>query len=384
MPDSAAESQKRNLSKIRPHSLIKWSTGRKPSASIAREISVCIQQGRLYFEAANAAPIQIKPLLIYYGVVGFAQAVIVAVSNSSLATLARAHGLTNISPLKGGVESLTLRFEKSGTFQEFNNAIAPLGRIAYYDNYMPKWYQKPFDSASGLTGKDISIREILARIPRLAGRFKQTFGSPAKMTGIMWHFGTPNTGRCELRIDDPELYTDRTSLAAAVQRWRADYPFLDRWRFVEATHAWGNAILTFDNAPASDEDDTAVANLVQASNNGFVNARFMMGASNVFVSAEDILPPLSGGYVRSADTYVLQPVAGVRLSEYSLQFLGCFLLSSLVRYRPQIWQNAISRSATQDKSADDRSLSLIEQFLDEVLNGFPNMVVHVIDYKRAQ
>jgi hypothetical protein len=149
-------------------------------------------------------------------------------------------------------------------------------------------------------------------------------------------------------------------------------------------HAWGNAILTFHNAPASDGDDIAVTNLVQASNNGFVNARVMMGAGNTFVSAEDILPPLSGGYVRSADTYALQPVAGVRLSEYSLQFLGCFLLSSLVRYRPQIWQNAISRSITQQKSADDRSLSLIEQFLDEVLNGFPNMVVHVIDYKRMQ
>jgi hypothetical protein len=364
--------------------LVKWSTGRKPSAGIAREISVCIQQGRLYFEAANGAPIQIKPLLIYYGVVGFAQAVIVAVSNLSLSTLARGHGLTNITPLDGGVESLILRFEKSGTFQEFNDAIAPLGRIVYYDNYMPKWYQKPFDSASGLTGQDISIKEILARIPRLAGRFRQTFGSPAKMTGIMLHFATPNTGRCELRIDDPDLYTDRIGLAAAVQRWRADYPFLTRWRFVEATHAWGNAVLTFDNAPASDEDDMAFANLVLASNNGFANARVIMGgAGNIFVPAEDILPPLSGGYVRSADTYVLQPVAGVTLSEYSLQFSACFLLSSLVRYRPQIWQNAISRSVTQHKSADDRSLSLIEQFLDEVLNGFPNMVVHVIDYKRS-
>lgn len=45
------------------------SRGRLPSASIAREIAVCIQQGRLFFEAAALAPIQIKPLQIYYGVV---------------------------------------------------------------------------------------------------------------------------------------------------------------------------------------------------------------------------------------------------------------------------------------------------------------------------
>jgi hypothetical protein len=77
--------------------LISNSTGRKPSASIAREIAVCIQQGRLFFEAAAEAPIQIKPLQIYYGVVAFAQAIIVATKCSSLSTLARAHGLTDIT-----------------------------------------------------------------------------------------------------------------------------------------------------------------------------------------------------------------------------------------------------------------------------------------------
>ena len=70
--------------------LIGNSTGRKPSAAIAREIAVCIQQGRLFFEAAAEAPIQIKPLQIYYGVVAFAQAVIVEL-NASRCRLWPAH-----------------------------------------------------------------------------------------------------------------------------------------------------------------------------------------------------------------------------------------------------------------------------------------------------
>jgi hypothetical protein len=53
-----------------------------------------------------------------------------------------------------------------------------------------------------------------------------------------------------------------------------------------------------------------------------------------------------------------------------------------VRYRPQIWQNAISRSVTAQSAADDRALSLIEKFLDDTLSGFPDMVVRVIDYQR--
>ena len=110
----------------------------------------------------------------------------------------------------------------------------------------------------------------------------------------------------------------------------------------------------------------------------------MMGAERTIVPAIDILSPLSGGYIGSAQTYAMQPINNVKLSEYALQFLGSFLLSSLVRYRPQIWQNAISRSVTAQSPADDRSLSLIEKFLDDVLSGIPEMVVRVIDYQRTR
>jgi hypothetical protein len=40
---------------------------------------------------------------------------------------------------------------------------------------------------------------------------------------------------------------------------------------------------------------------------------------------------------------------------YALQFLGSFLLSSLVRYRPQIWQNALSRSVIRPRGRCHRA-----------------------------
>ncbi len=257
--------------------LIGNSTGRKPNAGIAREIAVCIQQGRLFFEAASEAPIQIKPLIIYYGVVAFAQAVIVAAKCSSLSTLARAHGLADITQGNAGVEGLTLRVEKSGTFQEFNDAIAPLGRIWYYDNWMPRWYEKPFDLAAGLSGQRVAITEILARAPGLSGEYSQTFGSPGKAVPIALDFGTLNTARCTLRIDDPCLFTDRASLIGFVKGLRAEYPFLERWRLVEAQHAWGNSIINFDNSGGGEEDDLSEENLIQAYNNGFVASRELIG-----------------------------------------------------------------------------------------------------------
>ncbi|MGA2895152.1 MAG: YaaC family protein [Xanthobacteraceae bacterium] len=362
--------------------LIGNSTGRKPSAGIAREIAVCIQQGRLFFEAAAEAPIQIKPLQIYYGVVAFAQAVIVATKCRSLSTLERAHGLTDITQDDAGIEGLALRVENGGTFQEFNDAVAPLGRIWYFDNSMPRWYEKPFDLAVSLSRQRIAIKDIMARAPGLAGKFSQTFGSPAKAIPIMLNFGTPNIGHCTLRIDDPFLFTDRASLIDFVKRLRANYPFLERWRFVEALHAWGNSIINFDNSSGGEEDDLSEGNLIQGNNNSFAASWALMGGNQSIVPAADILVPLSGGYVPSAQTYAMQPINNVRLHEYALQFLGTFLLSSLVRYRPQIWQNAISRSVTAQSAADDRALSLIEKFLDDTLSGFPDMVGRVIDYQR--
>lgn len=364
--------------------LIGRSTGHKPRASIAREVSVCIQQGRMYFEAAGAAPIQIKPLLIYYGIVAFSQAVVVARRNASLSTLTRSHGLSDVTPDGAGVEELSLRFENAGTFQEFNDAIAPLGRIWYFDNYMPRWIERPFDLSVGLSGQKITIKDVLSRMPGLSHRYELTFGSPANSALISLDFETPSDGPCSLRIDDTKLFRDRMELVANVLKWRATLPFLNRWRFKEASHAWGNAILIFDNVERGESDDLSDENLIQAHNNEFSRGGARMSGHHRFIPVSDILPPLSGGYVNSAATYAMQPHASATLPEHSLQFLGSFLVGSLVRYRPQVWQGVISRSVTAQSPADDRSLSLIEMFLNDVLANFPDMVVRVIDYQRTR
>ena len=51
--------------------LVKKRFGREPSTSVAREIAVCLQQGRLFYEAAAASPLEIKPLQMFYGMVAF-------------------------------------------------------------------------------------------------------------------------------------------------------------------------------------------------------------------------------------------------------------------------------------------------------------------------
>src|ERR1700733_6596464 len=108
--------------------LIKKSLDKVPSTKIATQIGVGIQQGRLFFEAASSAPLQIKPLQIYYGVLAFSRAVVLARKLVPIDTLTASHGLTDVSAHNANIENLAVKIGNRGTFQELNDAVAPLGR----------------------------------------------------------------------------------------------------------------------------------------------------------------------------------------------------------------------------------------------------------------
>ena len=59
--------------------------------------------------------------------------------------------------------------------------------------------------------------------------------------------------------------------------------------------------------------------------------------------------------------------------------MALFLLSTLVRYRPQSWTHAISRSAISEQPADDKALSLVERFLDVNSATIPETTVRVLN-----
>jgi hypothetical protein len=108
--------------------------GREPNSTQAREIIACLQQGRLFYEAAESSPLEIKPLQQYYGMIGFAKALITAKSLQSLATMKKSHGVRDISKENSQIANLTIHLDRDGTFQEFNDVVAPLTRLVYVDN----------------------------------------------------------------------------------------------------------------------------------------------------------------------------------------------------------------------------------------------------------
>lgn len=150
------------------------------------------------------------------------------------------------------------------------------------------------------------------------------------------------------------------------------------WRVEAATHAWGNSIITFGNVEKGNVDEFSEENLKENENGFDATPDIRRNASVKRINFLDILAPLSGGYSDS-NPNIVAPINGLYVSEFSLQYVGMFLLSSVVRYRPRTWVHAISRLSTSDHGSDDHVLALIELFMETCSETFPAMIVKAMN-----
>jgi hypothetical protein len=362
-----------SASNLKP--LIKKSLGREPSMKIAREIAICIQHGRLFYEAAASSPIEIKPLQMFYGMVNFAKALIIARNLKALERLPQTHGLRDISAQNSRLEALKVKIESRGTCQELNDAVSPLNRICYFEGTTtPASKAIPASTSAELVGKELGIKDILSRISGLQDLYKQTFDEESN-TSIFTIKPFDEYEHCELYIDAPELFVDRISLKRIVESLRERYPCLQKWCLQSAILVVGSPQITFSNVDKTDIDEFS-DNYMQEINGGFQSYRHWEGDASVKRSEfTSLLAPPLGGFNRHPG--MVAPFEGTYLSDFSLYYLGMFLLSSVVRYRPQTWGHAISRSVTEENVADDRALALLESFM-AIAESFPSMIAGII------
>lgn len=349
--------------------LVKARFGREPNSAIAREITACLQQGRLFFEAAASSPLEIRPLQLFYGTVGFAKALITASRNRPLCSLKATHGLKDISHDVGRIERLRVKVQEGGTFQEFNDVVARINRIdgSYiHDGRI----EMPCAPSTQIQWMELSLRDILSRIYSLRKRYRSTFGEDS------------NTDQAYISIDPDKNFSiifvpdvnppDLICLKEVVESLRQKYPFLKRLRLYEANlNPREVPELTFINLPAVDEFHEK--NFYVSFDNQY---RANLESTRQRLPLTESVAPFSGGF--SHQSHIIKDVAGQYLSEFCYRYLGLFLLSSLVRYRPEMWMHVISGSVSAQAPADDKALSLIEQFL-ESSTDIPEMVVQVLN-----
>lgn len=352
--------------------VLKKSIGRLTSVKIAKDATVCLQHGRLYFEAAEKAPMEIRPLLIFYGIVNFAKSLVVARNLNKLETLGTSHGVKDKSKTNARLEELTVEILEQGSFQQFNDTVCKLDCIFFTKAHMTECVALPTSSSDILKHKILTLKDILARIPGLGSLYSATFGEEAKTMYCMLSFMDEKSGYIELRIDDKEIFSDVKSRISIIDKWRRKYSFLNRWYLIAAERAWDHSILVFANVDKESIDKLS-NEVVEKDGNYHVDKRALKQGGCNFVNFWEILDPAAGGLTNSI--HLIEPFDNTNISELTLFYLGMFLLSSLVRYRPQIWGHSISRLVTSDSPSDDKALALIESFMELTLSTFSNAIV---------
>lgn len=355
--------------------VLRAQAGRTPPTALAREAAVCLQQGRLFFQSAERSALEIRPLLLFYGTMAFAKAIVICRNLKRIATLSRSHGIKDVSADNARITELAVRPDKVGMFQQFNDTVAALNQYKTYGHQgMPQILSMPAAPSSDLDSRVITLKDILARIAALGDIYRRTFHEAPQTEPYFLYSSAVDPTFWMIQAWDPEVFEDRAAMRRIVQKWRQRFPVLQRWRVVEAEPAWGRSLVVFGNVavPENELDEPLFAPLGTkfcASDNPERNHRCPRLPIN------ELTHP--GGSFTSSS--LVAPLSGIYLSEYSTHYLGMFLLSSLVRYRPHAWVHAISRTATTENPADDQALALLEEFMRLHAEAIPKLASDVLN-----
>lgn len=289
-------------------------------------------------------------------------------------SLAQSHGLRDISSSNSTLESHTIKIQNRGTFQEFNNAICQLESINYFgdENEHQKIY-KATCASNEISDKELTLKEIFSRIPSLSKIYQKTFNEESNC--LLFSFFNRDSGLVDLRIDLPDYFHDRNSLKEMVLTLRSKYPFLNNWLLSSAQRCWGNSTLIFSNAEFENINEFDESVLIER------DGAFDRNTGNFrIIPFDTLLPPLAGGVLHNHPNYI-KPIDNYDLSEYTIIYMGSFLLSSLVRYRPEVWVHSIKGRKTEQRGYDDHCMAMIERFLGDVLSTFPLFTKECIEVK---
>jgi hypothetical protein len=231
-----------------------------------------------------------------------------------------------------------------------------------------------------LQNKTFTLKDILARIPDLGSLYQKTFREAPKNIQCSPIYWSTDLKCAQLEINIPETFGHKEELQEIVKYYREKFPFLNDWCLVGAEPDGDRSRIAFGNLDKNRVQEFSESYLYL----DIIGLRFFHPLRNdLDVPRRDIkaiAAPLAGG-LSNSKTYAIAPFDGVYLSDLSLYYLGVNLLSSLVRYRPQIWVHSISGLSTSQRPADNKALALIERFMELSLSVFPKAIVNAISVK---
>ena len=254
----------------------------------ASQISYCILQADEYFRAAESVSINTSPLLLFYGMLSLAKALIVANDPTKLLADMKYHGLHHDKGQRAATIEEQLAVVNGGVFDDLTEVVSGL----------------KFPKASTIRFKD-----VLAISPELSGMYKRHFGSlPRWLNFYSQELVSPDPYKLRMCI----VALDESAALAAIPELGTDFV-----RQPGLEHAQAMCFLSKPELQASPEYFRVYSPVV--------GGRFLVGSLPFSLNGT----PLA--------RYLSPP-----LSDYVLMYI----LSDCVRYQQDLWGNVIQGKET--------------------------------------
>ena len=309
------------------------------STSKALDISSCIIQGNRFFEAAIESPMVIKPLLTFYGMSALAKAVILGRNNRNLASLKSSHGVSDTTEKGSKLGQMTGRINPSGTLIEFNDVISQLDCFSYETKQNRFDILTPTANSKAIENTKIKIHDIWSRCPSLGNDYKQIFNANPNTIHVSIDVAYNSNDEKIVTVTPPKGTETIDDVKALTDSLRSKLGFLSQLCLVESDSNGSYTTLTFSNfLPDSDEFNRLLA---KSEIGHFKYDPYPKNYSDLYplIEINGVVPPISGGVSFSEQKYI-EPIDGKIISEWTLMYIGAFLLSSYCRYRPNDWTHA--------------------------------------------
>jgi hypothetical protein len=298
--------------------------GLELNTTTAQEIASSFRQARGYLEAAASADRSVRPLLVYYALLGYSRGLTLFLKPGIReAALSQRHGLSvegwgaELAIKNGDVGNLRIKINAQGTLQQL---IEATGHESYLRNNSsrPNFVVK-MESPTAET--EITLGELLARFPEVHRTF------------IRWR-----DDRCAVSIWPQE------DAPGGGRKVRVDAPFgKEDWAgvFGDLPVAQEGGVLTGVVTPE------AQANLTLSDTGGLWNVGSVVAMKKL--------------------------TAGIELSKIATAFVVSYALGMLVRYYPSHWMGMLHGQR------HDAALPTLLAALSQVTNDYPRYIVEFLE-----
>lgn len=284
----------------------------------ANQISMCINQASEYFLAANQVSINTSPLLYFYGMLSLAKALIVANKQEVFLEDINYHGLHS-RPINKDLAAYKQNSKDWSMEKEY----------AITNDGVFKHLTETLDGFSFQNNSIITFNDVLSICPEISGMYLKYYNNYSNVLPLYKHEETSSPFSITLfprKLDENEIYK-------SIPELEVDFVLSD-----EIMHGQARKLISRELTRFPD----------------------YMSIYKSVVGGEYIVGGVQYQYNKKNKK--------ISLNQASTDYIGMFILSICVRYKPDFWGSVIEGN-------NSGVLGLIELYINVIKRRYPNIIL---------